>query len=200
MDYQNGKIYSIRCYSDDSLVYYGSTTQSLSKRLVNHRSDYKNYLIDKKNYITSFKLLELADCYIELEELCPCNTKEELLKQEGYYIRNNQCVNKKIPDRTQEEKKELRKQFNQHYRNLHKDTIEANRDFRKSYMRKYNLEHSDEAKENRKENREKNKDKLKARRQQPFMCACGRTLKLGNKAEHLKSNFHLENSNDILNE
>ena len=32
VDYQKGKIYTIRCYDDDSLIYVGSTTQSLAVR------------------------------------------------------------------------------------------------------------------------------------------------------------------------
>ena len=37
-NYQNSKIYTIRCKTDDSLIYVGSTIQPLSKRMVEHRS------------------------------------------------------------------------------------------------------------------------------------------------------------------
>jgi hypothetical protein len=36
-DYKQGKIYTIRCKTDDPLIYVGSTTQSLCERLAKHR-------------------------------------------------------------------------------------------------------------------------------------------------------------------
>ena len=57
-------------------------------------------------FITSFVLFEehrLENCKIELiEEFC-CDTKEQLLQREGCYIRQTQCVNKVVPDRTKKE-------------------------------------------------------------------------------------------------
>ena len=38
-DYKNGKIYTIRCRDDESLVYVGSTTQQISQRWQDHKSD-----------------------------------------------------------------------------------------------------------------------------------------------------------------
>ena len=54
---------------------------------------------DKKNikhgYISSFKCFEGENIYnIILLENFPCNNKNELLKREGYYIKNLDCVNK----------------------------------------------------------------------------------------------------------
>ena len=37
-NYQNGKIYTIRCRTDDILMYVGSTTTTLSRRIAEHRS------------------------------------------------------------------------------------------------------------------------------------------------------------------
>ena len=37
-DYKNSKIYTIRCKTDETLIYVGSTTQPLCKRMVEHRS------------------------------------------------------------------------------------------------------------------------------------------------------------------
>ena len=64
-NYQNGKIY--RLYSlEGDVQYIGSTTQLLSQRLGGHIRDYKKYKLDKKKYITSFKVLEYSDYKIEL--------------------------------------------------------------------------------------------------------------------------------------
>ena len=41
-DYQNGKIYSIRCYNNTSLIYIGSTCQQLSRRFTDHKKDFKS--------------------------------------------------------------------------------------------------------------------------------------------------------------
>ena len=38
-DYQQGKIYTLRCYTDISLVYVGSTTKKLCDRKSNHKFD-----------------------------------------------------------------------------------------------------------------------------------------------------------------
>ena len=34
-DYENAKIYTIRCKTDENLIYVGSTTQTLSQRWTN---------------------------------------------------------------------------------------------------------------------------------------------------------------------
>ena len=39
--YEDGKIYTIRNKNDDSMIYVGSTTQTLSQRLGNHKKDKK---------------------------------------------------------------------------------------------------------------------------------------------------------------
>ena len=36
-DYKKGKNYTIRCKTDDSLIYVGSTVESLSSRLSKHK-------------------------------------------------------------------------------------------------------------------------------------------------------------------
>jgi hypothetical protein len=75
----------------------GSTTQPLYKRLYEHKKDYKLFLKGKKNYISSFEIIKLDDdVYIELVCNCPCNSKNELEKEEGQYIRKIKCVNKNL--------------------------------------------------------------------------------------------------------
>ncbi len=91
INYNNSKIYKIISHSNPELIYYGSTTQTLSKRMVEHRSNYKT--INKRN-ISSNKILCFEDAIIVLVELYPCNSKEELIKKESEYILNNDCVNK----------------------------------------------------------------------------------------------------------
>jgi len=97
-NYNNGKIYAIRSHQTEN-IYIGSTIQPLSKRLIQHKSSLKS-----KNP-SSKEILQYPDAYIELIELFPCNTKEELNKKEGEHIRSNNCVNKLISGRTRHQYK-----------------------------------------------------------------------------------------------
>jgi len=95
--------------------YFGSTTVDLSTRMARHRDKYKRYEKGDKYYCTSFILFEkydLSNCKIELVEVYPCNSKEELRKREGHWIRQEECVNKRIAGRTlQEHLKEYRPKY-----------------------------------------------------------------------------------------
>tara|TARA_R110000803_G_scaffold129070_2_gene196409 strand:+ start:3588 stop:4088 length:501 start_codon:yes stop_codon:yes gene_type:complete len=103
VNYQNAKIYKITSKSTN-LIYVGSTTKFyLSQRLANHQTDYKLYLNGGRTYITSFQLMEHPDRIIELIEKFPCESKEELLVRERYWIENTECVNRNIPSRTRAE-------------------------------------------------------------------------------------------------
>jgi hypothetical protein len=144
--YQNGKIYKIVCRVTN-LVYIGSTIEKyLSNRLKNHRSNLKTNKINT----TSSKVLEGGDYYIELVELYPCNSKDELLVRERYYFDIIDCVNKHRPKRTEEEKKKQSKKCCQEYYEKNKDKIKK--------QKQINL---DKIKENKKVWYQLNKDKIK---------------------------------------
>ncbi len=51
--YNNGKIYTIRCRTDNKFIYVGSTTQPLHKRWFTHKSrlvdkNFDHYIYTKK--------------------------------------------------------------------------------------------------------------------------------------------------------
>jgi hypothetical protein len=103
--YQSGKIYKVVDNAYTS-CYYGSTIEQLSKRMAKHRRDYSLYKEGKKPMVSIYKLFDefdVANCKIELVELYPCSSKEELTRQEGKYIKENYCVNKKVEGRTLKE-------------------------------------------------------------------------------------------------
>ena len=103
VNYENGKIYKLYSPSKN-IVYYGSTCEKyLSRRLQHHLSDYKRYLNNKQNYITSYAVLECEDYKIELLEEISCNNGDQLRERERYYILNNECINKKVPNRSKKE-------------------------------------------------------------------------------------------------
>lgn len=62
----------------------------------------------------SFNLFDkygVENCEIVLLESVNCNSKEELLARERWFIENNKCVNKYIPFRTPEENKQLQQLY-----------------------------------------------------------------------------------------
>jgi hypothetical protein len=103
--YKNGKIYTIRCKNDDSLIYVGSTIQPLFKRWHQHKSNVNNEKNKEYNTLVYHKIREtnIEDFHIELYENFPCNSKEELNKREGEIIREIGTLNKAIAGRTQKE-------------------------------------------------------------------------------------------------
>ena len=100
-DYRLGKIYQLTI---EDLVYIGATTQPrLSLRLGQHKTAYKSWVNGSSKYMSSFELFKLGTPTIELLELFPCNSKDELHAREGYHQRLNVCVNKYIAGQTREE-------------------------------------------------------------------------------------------------
>ena len=167
-DYTKGKVYCIRSYQTDD-IYIGSTTQALSMRIGGHRANYKLYLNNKYNYVTSFEIIQYDDCYIELIELCSCLSKEELCKREGEHIRLMHCVNKYIAGRTikqyREDNKDELKEYIKQYREEHKNELkqyrESNKDEIAERSKKYYEDNKDEIKKKKKQYREEHKNELK---------------------------------------
>ena len=98
-DYSNGKIYKIYCNITGE-TYYGSTCQPVSVRMGQHRSDAKE---NSKKTCTSKSIIVRDDYDYSLIENHKCNNKQELHARERYWIENNECINKIVPNRTLEE-------------------------------------------------------------------------------------------------
>ena len=101
-DYTKGKIYTIRCRTDDTLIYVGSTIQPLSVRFGAHKvtsnnAKYQNNLLYRNiNH-------NWDNWYIELYEENSCENKEQLGKREGEVIRLIGTLNSRIEGRTKRE-------------------------------------------------------------------------------------------------
>lgn len=211
-DYSKGKIYKIVSDSIEG-TYYGSSVNTLSKRLSNHINKYKLWKKGKKEYMTSFKLLETNDYHIILVENYKCNNKEELKARERYYIENNECVNKIIPGRTKKEwcednKEKIRKQ-NKEYRETNIERIREYRETHKEQKQEYDNEYREKNKEKIKEYKkdyyEKNKENLKAIKKEyyetnkkkileKYICVCnGEEYNKQHKARHERSPYHKKN-------
>ena len=142
--YSRGKIYKIVCYAK-GLVYYGSTIQTLKRRLSKHKSNYKC-----GENCSSKLVLENNDFEIILIENYQCDSKQELLDREGFYIRNNVCINKQIAGRT------IKEYNNDNYEKI-KEYSKQYRINNKEKMKEYRIDNKQKSKQYRIDNNQKNK-------------------------------------------
>ena len=162
-DYSQGKIYKIEptVEHDDGDIYIGSTTQRLlSQRMSKHRSGYKQWKMEKRDSVSSFKLFDKyssENCQIVLLENVNASCYDELASREAYYIRALECINKRIPLRTvkqyYEENKDLLGEKQKEYHKINRDTILER-------QRQYYEKNKDLLGEKKKEYREINRDIL----------------------------------------
>jgi len=94
-----GSIYKIE--GECGLVYYGSTTWALEKRMWKHEYDFKCFFDGKRGYTTSFEVISRGNYNIYLVE--GDIPESQFVTRESHYIRNYDCVNIIIPDRTDKE-------------------------------------------------------------------------------------------------
>ena len=105
MNYENAKIYAIRTLNNPDLVYVGSTTAPLHKKMYNHRQGFKRWGRGLNNNTSSVEVFKEGRAYIELIEAFPCASRQELNKRAGEIIRSMKCVNKVVPGRSDEDRK-----------------------------------------------------------------------------------------------
>jgi len=167
-DYSKSKIYKIVCNITGE-TYYGSTCQSLAKRVGSHRDNFKRWKNGKYTYVKSYDIIERGDYDYSLVEECSCDNKEQLHARERYYIENNECVNKNIPSRTRKE-----------YREQNKEKI-----------KEYYEDNKEHISERKKEWYQANKEKIEGSRKQKIVCECGSEVTKTNLSRHLKSKKHI---------
>jgi len=177
--YENGKIYTLRCHDDQTLIYVGSTTQPLYKRFFQHKRD----SIQHKERLLYVKINEFGfeKFYIELYELYSCNSKEELNKREGEIIRQIGTLNMEIAGRTKPE-----------YYNDNKDKLNLK-------DQNYYKENAEQIKQHKKEYRANLTDEQKQQRherlREKITCICGCITARSDIAKHMKTKKHI----DLLN-
>jgi hypothetical protein len=189
--YKSGKIYKIVDVGYNE-QYFGSTTVELSKRMAKHRSQYRLSKTNTSISLTSFFLFDkygVENCKIELIELYPCASKEELRKREGYWIKREECVNKIVAGRTPAEYYIDNIEKMKEYHRLHFDAImERKREYYANNKERLLQWHSDYRERNRsiinekardycarnrdrrKEEREEYKDEINERRREKIPC------------------------------
>jgi hypothetical protein len=176
-NYQDGKIYTIRCRNDNTLIYVGSTTMTLPRRIAEHRFASVN---NNSRKLYQSVNGEWDNWYIELYEVYPCENKQELCKREGEIIREIGTLNSKISGRTGKEYGKER------YENHREEILEVSRQYRinnpekvklanqKSHQnhreerlevsRQYNIDNNEARKEYKKKYREEHKEEISAKR------------------------------------
>ena len=168
-DYKQGKIYTVRCKTDDTLIYVGCTTQSLCERMAKHKYD----SMKRPNICFYQHVDDWDNWYMELFENFPCNSKEELNKKEGQVIREIGTINKQIAGRTNKEwyednKEKVFERQKENYRNNkdkilqgQKEYVNKNKDKVKERKKQYRLNNKEKLAEVKKEYYEQNKENIK---------------------------------------
>jgi len=198
-----GRVYKISSLHTDK-VYVGSTIQKLRKRLAGHKKDMT---------CMSREIIELGDYKIELleeVELIHFADRKKLFEKEKEWIENLPSVNKQVPIRSEDEKKELFKKYledNKEYflewqRNYYQEHKEERKTYREEYYRInresilakdkiYRDAHRDTKSENNRNYRVENKEKIEAQRRQLYTCeVCGKCIMKASKSVHERSSFH----------
>jgi hypothetical protein len=155
-DYSKGKVYTIRCKTDNTLIYVGSTTQTLAKRCGEHKLHSRS---EKRQNNLLYKTINnnWEDWYIELFEECPCENKEQLNRREGEIIRLIGNLNSRIEGRTKQE----------YYQDNREKIIEAVKEYsinNKEARKEYRQNHQEEINERRKIYYEEHKEEISAKR------------------------------------
>ena len=187
-DYSKGKIYHIYCNITGE-TYYGSTVNTLAKRIGQHRDEAKKE--NSKKNVASKSIINRGDYDCSLIEKYECNNKQELHARERYWIENNECVNKKIPGRTKKEWYEANKDKN---KKREKGYYEANKDKISERDREYRQNNKDKVVKKSKAYYENNKEKISEKKKmaQKLVCECGCELRRDSLHHHRKTKFHQE--------
>jgi hypothetical protein len=203
-DYSKGKVYKIVVDTEmEYKPYIGSTCESLSRRMSEHRSNYKR----KGKNISSHELFDkfgVENCKIILLEEYPCENREQLMMKEREWFDKIECCNKKRPYNSPEEKIELDKKCKKKYAETHdrkeyfeinkerfsqqkKEYREANRDKISQQRKESYQENKEKISQQRKEYREENAEKINARKTEKVACECGKMVSNQNLARHRKT-------------
>lgn len=182
-----GIIYKIYDNTNGNL-YYGSTSQKLSRRIALHRAIYKN-----GGNCSSGEIIKNGDYSYSLVEEVEFENKLILHQRERYYIENFDCINKNIPSRTPKEYLEANKERKQEY-------YQANQKKRQETSRQYYHANKEKVKQYYQANKEKIKEYYQAKKEKieaKIICECGCEVRKSNINRHKKSKKHIDRMNNI---
>jgi group I intron endonuclease len=193
----NGKIYKLTNTENDKIYIGSSNYQYLSQRIDSHRQMCKDTTgrRDSKLYI-HMREIGIEKFKIELIEKYVCETKQQLVEREQYWIEQLKpelnmfrAIANPNYDKECRDKKERCEKSKAFYHSHKEEVLEK--------MKEYREENKDKIKERKKEYREKNKDKIKERKSKQITCDCGCIVSNGHLARHNKSKKHQDYINNI---
>jgi hypothetical protein len=172
-----------------TMCYYGSTTQQLSMRMTKHRMHYKLFAEGKsKGRFSVFDIFDahgVENCKIELVEECPCESIEQLNKREGFYIQNNECVNKRVAGQTVPE---WRSANRDHVRQMQADWRSANQEHVKQIIADWRSANQEHVKQTNADWKSANRERL----QEKVTCdVCGGVCSRQCLGRHKRSEMHM---------
>ena len=188
--YKNFKIYKItdNAYTEQ---YIGSTVQALSSRMTKHRQNYNEYRKLYNRFYSSFILFDtygIDNCKIELVEFYPCESKEELRRREGHWIKTETCVNKRISGRTD---KEYRDAHKDKYKTYLLDYRQKNKERKAATDKDYALRNKAKISEYKKQYYQQNKERISEHRNIKHVCEiCSGRYSLSSKTAHERTQKH----------
>jgi len=127
-NFHNGRIYLIRNFNNDK-IFVGSTTQNLVKNFAYHKNNVIEHRYMNRQLYQDMEKYGIETYYIELHEMFPCKSLEELQKREREVIRQFDTFKKgyNTCDKTMEQIKQNREkhhlEYCSEYYKLHKDEL-----------------------------------------------------------------------------
>ena len=200
---KSGIIYKIYDRTDKYLVYYGSTEQSISKRLDKHISNYKSYKNENYNFVTSFLVFDANNYDIIIVETVEFEDIKELRNRERFYIENNICVNQSIPNRTEAEWREanaekIAEERTVYYTENKVKIAEQQAEYKKVNKVKIAEQNAEWYQENKEKKTEQakvyytnNKEDILARGKIKITCECGSVVRKSDLSAHKKTKKHI---------
>jgi hypothetical protein len=176
-----GRVYKIT-NEDESIVYIGSSSMSLSKRWNCHKNDFKRWIGGKKlnrcSIYNHFQEHGIDNFSIHLISEHEIETKRQLLEFEQLVIDRTNCVNeaKAFSPLTRQDRDRA--------------YYEANKESKLEYNLNYYELNKEQLKERQRTYNRNNKELLKARSAERIDCGCGSNVRRGDKAIHQRSQKH----------
>ena len=169
--YNKMLVYKIVCNLTNE-IYVGSTTDYTNRQRQH---------INPSNVCISKQIISRGDYYFEvIEELVKTTTTHELLLRENHWIITLQSINKVLPILTNEQRIQHRIIRDKQNKIKTREWYEKNRERCLENVNKYRIENS---------------DKIRVKKTETKLCDCGQTYQHNNKARHLKSVRHINNTN-----
>jgi len=182
--YNNSIIYIIKCKDETIKDCYIGSTINFKRRKYHHKS--RCYNENSKSFnLKVYKFIRdnngWDNFYFDILENVNCNTRKELCKLEGEYIKlYKPSLNTNIEGRTiKEYQKEYRKNNKDKIKKYNKEYRELNKEYQKEYYEKNKDKIKEYYNDNKDKIREKNKDKI--------MCECGSIVRKSDIARHEKT-------------